>query len=89
MLRVRKDYLYLNPVWSPNGQYIAYASYTNLDVENIEQFQAIGNFVIPATGGEPEPILLGIKGTEWVFEWMDEAYPVEPNASMGTTWGRI
>lgn len=89
MLRVRKDYLYLNPVWSPDGQYIAYVSYTNLDVQNIEQFQAVGNFIIPATGGEPERILLGIKGTEWVFEWIDEAYPVEPNASLVTTWGEL
>ena len=89
MLRVRKDYLYLNPVWSPDGRYIAYASYTNLEVQNIEQFQAIGNFIIPATGGEPEPILLGVKWTEWVFEWMDEAYPVEPNASLVTTWGKL
>ena len=89
MLRVRKDYLYLNPVWSPDGRYIAYASCTNLDVENIEQFQAIGNFIIPATGGEPEPILLGTKGWEWVFEWMDEAYPVEPAESLVTTWGKL
>lgn len=89
MLRVRKDYSYINPVWSPDGQYIAYASYTSLDVENIEQFQAIGNFIIPATGGEPERILLGTKGLEWVFEWVDEAYPVEPNASLVTTWGEL
>ena len=89
MLRVRKDYLYLNPVWSPDGQYIAYVSYTNLEVQNIEQFQAIGNFIIPATGGEPEPILLGVKGTEWMFEWIGEAYPVEPNESLVTTWGKL
>ena len=89
MLRVRKDYLYRNPVWSPDGRYIAYVSNTNLDVQNIEQFQAIGNFIIPATGGEPKPILLGIKGTEWVFEWIDEAYPVEPNESLVTTWGKL
>ena len=89
MLRVRKDYLYLNPVWSPDGRYIAYVSYTNLDVQNIAQFQAIGNFIIPATGGEPEPILLGVKGTEWVFEWIGEAYPVEPNESLVTTWGKL
>lgn len=89
MLHVKKNYLYLNPVWSPDGRYIAYASYTKLDVQNIEQFQAIGNFIIPETGGEPKPILLGIKGTEWVFEWTNEAYPVEPNASLGTTWGKL
>ena len=89
MLRVRKDYLYRNPVWSPDGRYIAYVSYTKLDVQNIEQFQAIGNFVIPATGGEPEPILLGSKWTEWVFEWVDEAYPVEPDVSLVTTWGKL
>lgn len=89
VLRVRKDYLYRNPVWSPDGQYIAYVSYTKLDVQNIEQFQAIGNFIIPATGGEPKPILLGIKGTEWVFEWMDDAYPVEPAESFVTTWGKL
>lgn len=89
MLRVRKDYLYLNPVWSPDGQYIAYVSYTNLDVQNIEQFQATGNFVIPAAGGEPEPILLGVKGMEWVFEWVGEAYPVEPTKSLVTTWGEL
>ena len=75
--------------WSADGRYIAYVSYTKLDVQNIEQFQAIGNFVIPATGGEPEPILLGSKWTEWVFEWVDEAYPVEPNASLVTTWGEL
>ena len=86
---LEKTIVYRNPVWSPDGQYIAYASYTSLDVENIEQFQAIGNFIIPATGGEPEPILLGTKGSEWVFEWVDEAYPVEPNTSLVTTWGKL
>ena len=89
MLRVRKDYSYINPVWAPDGRYLAYASYTALDVHNIEQFQAIGNFIVPATGGEPEPILQAIKGNERVFEWKDEAYPVEPTASLVTTWGKL
>ena len=89
MLSVRKDYIYANPVWSPDGQYIAYVSYTNLDVQNIEQFQAIGNFIIPATGGEPEPILQGVKWEEWIFEWKDEPYPIEPTESLVTIWGKL
>jgi len=89
ILHVRKDFLFTHPTWSADGQYIAYASYTNLDIQNIEQFQAVGNFVVPAVGGEPEPILPTIKGLVWLFEWTNKTYPVEPADSLVTTWGKL
>lgn len=89
ILHVRKDYLSTHPTWSADGQYIAYASYTNLDIQDIEQFQAVGNFVVPAIGGEPEPILQTIKGLVWLFEWTNKTYPVEPADSLVTTWGKL
>lgn len=89
MLRVRKDYLYSHPAWSPDGQYIAYASYTNLDIEDIAQWQAIGTFVVPVAGGEPEPILRGIKGLVWLFDWANKTYPVAPADSLVMSWGKL
>ena len=89
ILHVRKDFLATHPTWSADGQYIAYASYTNLDIQNIELFQAIGNFVVPTIGGEPEPILQTIKGLVWLFEWTNKTYPVEPNDSLVTTWAKL
>ncbi len=89
MLQVRKDYLYFHPAWSPDGQYIAYASYTNVDIQNIEQLRATGNFVVPVAGGEPEPILRALNGLVWLFDWANKTYPVEPTDSLVTTWGKL
>ena len=89
ILHLRKDFLSTHPTWSADGQYIAYASYTNLDIQNIEQFQAVGNFVVPAAGGEPEPILQTLKGLVWLFEWTHKTYPVEPDDSLVTTWAKL
>ena len=89
ILHVRRDFLATHPTWSADGQYIAYASYTNLDIQNIELFQAVGNFVVPAVGGEPEPILQTLKGLVWLFEWTNKTYPVEPSDSIVTTWGKL
>lgn len=90
LLGVRLNYKYTNPTWAPNGRYIAYVSRTIQPLKNIEEFQAIGNFAIPEEGGDPEPILLAIKGTIHLFEWTDKpAYSVEPAKSLVTTWGRM
>lgn len=89
MLRVRKDYLYSHPAWSPDGQYIAYASYTHVDIQNIEQLRAKGNFIVPVAGGEPEPILRAIKALVWLFDWSHKTYPVEPADSFVTAWGKL
>ena len=90
LLGVRLNYQYKNPTWAPNGRYVAYVSKTIQPLKNIEEFQAIGNFAIPEEGGDPEPILLAIKGTVQLFEWTDKpAYPVEPVRSVVTTWGKM
>lgn len=76
--------------WSPDGKYIAYNSYIDLrQVENIEELRAHGNFVVPATGGEPEPILITMKDLVYSLDWDDKAYPVEPANSLVTTWGKL
>ena len=76
--------------WTPDGQYIAYWSYRHPRlVNNIELFRSTGNFVVPATGGEPEQILITIKNTVRELDWIQQAYPVEPADSLVTTWGKL
>lgn len=89
IVHVKKDYLYGVDSWSPDGQFIAYSSYTHLQIKNIDQFRTLGNFVIPATGGEPEPILITVKDTVLSMDWADKAYPVDPADSLVTTWGKL
>ena len=89
IVHVKKDYLYGVDSWSPDGQFIAYGSYTHLEIRNIDQFRTLGNFVIPATGGEPEPILITMKDTVLSLDWDDKAYAVEPADALVTTWGAL
>lgn len=89
IIHAKKNYSYGRPTWSPDGKYIAYSSHTNLEIKNIKQFRTIGNFVIPATGGNPEPILLTMKDNVLLFEWADKAYLVASTASLVTTWGKL
>ncbi|MDE0088882.1 MAG: DPP IV N-terminal domain-containing protein [Candidatus Poribacteria bacterium] len=89
IVHVKKDYIYGVDSWSPNGKFIAYSSYTHKELVNIELFRSRGNFVIPATGGEPEPILITMKDTVLSLDWDNKTYPVEPADSLVTTWGKL
>lgn len=90
ILQFREKYSYWVQAWSPDGKYIAYISYLNPKlVDNIELFRSIRNFVIPASGGEPEPILITIKETVDFLAWEDRTYTVEPDNSLVTTWGKL
>lgn len=76
--------------WSPDGKYIAYSSYIDPRlVNNIEMLRSRGNFIIPATGGDPEPILITMKDLVLSLDWDDRTYPVEPADSLVTTWGKL
>ncbi len=85
----KKDYIYSVDSWSPDGKFIAYGSYTHLEIRNIELFRSLGNFVIPATGGEPEPILITMKDIVLSLDWNNKAYAVEPADALVTTWGAL
>lgn len=90
IFHVKENYSYYVQSWSPDGQYIAYKSYLDPDlIKNLELFRSIGNFVIPASGGEPEPILITMKRTVEFLGWVGQTYPVEPADSLVTTWGGI
>lgn len=89
IVHTKKDYVYGVDSWSPDGKFIAYSSYTHKELVNIEIFRTLGNFVIPVTGGEPEPILITIKDTVFSLDWDDKTYPVEPADSLVTTWGKL
>lgn len=90
LLGVRLNYQYKKATWAPNGRYVAYVSRTIQPLKNIEEFQAIGNFAIPEEGGDPEPILMAIKETVQLFEWIhNPSYPVEPARSVVTIWSKL
>lgn len=90
IIHLDKDFSYGVQSWSPDGKYITYASYTHPDnIKNIEQFRLIGNHIIPATGGESEQILIGVKDTVESLGWVHQSYPVEPDGSLVTTWGKL
>ena len=90
IVHVKEDYIYNVDAWSPDGEFIAYGSYIDPKrIKNIERFRSRGNFVIPATGGEPEPILITMKDTVLSLDWDDKAYAVEPADALVTTWGAL
>lgn len=89
IVHVKKDYIYSVDSWSPDGRYLAYNSYTHKELVDIEMFRSLGNFVIPAVGGEPEPILITMKDIVLSLDWDNKAYPVEPADSFVTTWGKL
>ncbi len=72
------------------SDFIAYGSYIDPSrIKNLELFRSRGNFVIPATGGEPEPILVTMKDAVLSLDWDDKAYAVEPANALVTTWGAL
>ncbi len=76
--------------WSPDGKYIAYSSYIDHRlIDNIDMLRSRGNFIIPSTGGDPEPILITMKDLVHSLDWDDRTYPVEPADSLVTTWGKL
>ena len=90
IVHVKEDYIYNVDAWSPDGEFIAYGSYIDPGrIKNIELFRSRGNFVIPATGGEPEPILITMKDTALSLDWDDKAYAVEPADALVTTWSAL
>ena len=90
ILLFKENYQYSVQGWSPDGEYIAYSSYLNPKLVNtIELFRSIRNFVMPTSGGEPEPILITIKENVDLLDWDVRTYAVEPNNSLVTTWGKL
>ena len=90
IILLNEDFSYGVQAWSPDGKYIAYASYTHPDnIKNIEQFRLIRNHIVPATGGESEQILITMKMTVESLDWVHQTYPVEPGDSLVTTWGKL
>ena len=90
IVHVKEDYIYSVNAWSPDGKFIVYGSYIDpRRVKNIELFRSRGNFVVPATGGEPEPILTTMKDTVLSLDWDDKAYAVEPADALVTTWSAL
>ncbi len=90
IIHIKEGFQFGVESWTPDGQYIAYWSYRHPSfVNNIELFRSTRNFVVPATGGEPEQILITIKNTVRELDWIRQAYPVEPADSLVTTWGKL
>ena len=90
IVHVKEDYIYNVDAWSPDGEFLAYGSYIDPGrIKNIELFRSRGNFVIPATGGEPEPILITMKDIVLSLDWDDKAYTVEPADALVTTWSAL
>ena len=90
IVHFKEDYIYNVDAWSPDGKFIAYGSYIDPKrINNIELFRSRGNFVVPVTGGEPEPILITMKATVPSLDWKDRAYAVEPANALVTTWGAL
>ena len=90
IVHVKEDYIYNVDAWSPDGKFIAYGSYIDPSrIKNIELFRSRGNFVVPVTGGGPEPILITMKDTVLSLDWDDKAYAVEPADALVTTWGAL
>jgi Tol biopolymer transport system component len=50
-----------HPVWSPDGNYIAFCRMINVQTP----FQRFGIYIVPAAGGEPRKIAEGGEGVSW------------------------
>ena len=72
--------------WSPDGEYLIYTVFVN---HLFEKWTSYRNIAIPVDGGPPKRILnIGNKGVS-LFDWIDTAYPVEPENHLTTLWGKI
>ncbi len=72
--------------WSPDGTYLIYTAYV---ARFFEAQVSHHNIAIPVNGGHPERILdIGNRGISQ-FDWIDTAYPVEPENHLTTLWGEI
>lgn len=90
IIHLREGFDFGVNTWTPDGKYIAYWSYSHPSlVNNIELFRTTKNFVIPATSGEPQQILIKVKNTVRGLAWIEQTYPVEPANSLVTTWGKL
>lgn len=91
IIHIKEGFKFGVESWTPDGKYIAYWSYRHrwFVINNIELWRSLRNFVVPATGGEPEQILITIKNTVRELDWIQQTYPVEPGNSLVTTWGKL
>ena len=90
IVHIKEHYSFDVDFWSPDRKYIGYSSKPNIEINNIEMLHSSGNFVIPATGGEPEEILITMKNIVLSLDIItDSAYSVEPADSLGTIWGKL
>ena len=86
MVALHKDHSFLRPTWSADGKYIAYL--TSFDLRGLNG-RRDNNFAIPATGGNPVPILKLFEKHVWTLEWTNVTYPVEVTNSLVTTWAEL
>lgn len=81
-----EDHSFLRPTWSADGKYIAYLTF--FGIRGLNQ-RKDNNFAIPATGGNPVPILKLFEKHVWTLEWTNVTYPVEVTHSLVTTWAEL
>ena len=86
IVAVNEEHSFLRPTWSADGKYIAYL--TSFDLRGING-RRDNNFAVPATGGNPEPILKFFEEQVWAFEWTNKIYPVEATDALVTTWAKL
>lgn len=90
IMHIKDNYSFDVDFWSPDGKYIGYSSKPNIEINNVGILQSRGNFVIPTTGGEPEPILITMKNIVLSLNLItDIAYSIGPADSLVTTWGKL
>lgn len=86
IVAVNEDHSFLRPTWSADGKYIAYV--TSSDLRGLNG-RRDNNFSIPATGGNPVPILKFFERQVWTLEWTNVTYPVEVTNFLVTTWAKL
>ena len=86
IVALHEDHSFLRPTWSADGKYIAYL--TSFDLRGLNG-RRDNNFAIPATGGNPVPILKLFEKHVWTLEWTNVTYPVEVTNSLVTTWAEL
>ena len=90
IVHIQENYSFDVDFWSSDGKYIGFSSQPNEEINNIEIFQSRGNFVIPAAGGVPEPILITMNNIVHSLDFVtDSAYAIDPEDSLVTTWGQL
>lgn len=74
--------------WSTDGEYIAYAVITEV-LQDLHQKWLYSNFAMQVSNGKHHHILQAFKTGSGAFEWISEAYPVEPTNLLTATWGKL